>query len=688
VKLSVSSPSPYLPPALNRIGVEAALRTTVVVMASLAAGWAIWGTGPTLVFASFGACALAFFCDFDGRARERLISYFIATMVSASALLIGAAVSRNYFLAVGTTFVIAFGFAYARLFRGFVARSCVGVQLGFILAVILQPGFHQTVADLWAWLLGCGLATLGAMIVFPRHRAPKVRRALGSWCRSAAALTLALGREEDLSNHIHALRADMTALLELRVGTETWPGSLFPRLRALSAFYFATEGFTDAVARFGDTPLLRDPHLGDLGATTAAAFDRASAVITKQADLADLPMIDVRTELDGDFDRTKEWFAAELQKDPDSAMDELQQHHPLRVMATMADAAQRYALISVNKDVEPPHWGPTLAFTPLRRIKADFAPSSTWFQNGIRAGAGMAVAIGIERFFNLNHGFWFVLTALAMINATFTSEGTKQVAWLASLGTFIGVAAGAALIAIKPPQFVFLIVVPIAIFLAKWASGGSTAWAQGTFSFFSITMFTLIGWPPTIKTAELRFEWVLLGVGLATAVTFLVFPRGHRQLIERRVQEGARVANQMVQAGKDLLTNERRDPGLFSDLYDRTLAVALRFSQVLSAVQQTNRKIDPEAMAFARDEWWFVHALIVADSFNRFFRRGDGTISSPELEQAFEQQDPTVALADLRSLAKRQRATYAKNPQPLITATWATQWLYELDTKRPEATKI
>lgn len=676
-----------MPPAFNRIGIEAAVRTAVVVMASLTTGWAIWGTGTTLVFASFGACALAFFCDFDGRARERLTSYSFATIVSASALIVGAAVSHNYFLAVGTTFVIAFCFAYARLFRGFIARSSVGVQLGFILAVILQPGLHKTVDDLLAWLLGCGFATLGAMVIFPRHRAPRVRRALGNWCRSAAALTLALGREDDLSSYIQALRADMNALLELRNGTETWPGSLFPRLRALSAFYFATEGFTDAVARFGDTPLPRDQHLGDLGAATAAAFDRASAIITKQPNVADLPMIDIRAELDRDFGHTKEWFSSELEKNPDAAMDELQQHHPLRVIATMADAAQRYALISVSKDVDPPDWGPTLAFTPLRRVTTDFAPSSTWFQNGIRAGVGMAVAIGIERFFNLNHGFWFVLTALAIINATFTSQGTKRVAWLASFGTFVGVLAGAALIAIKPPQFVFLIVVPVAIFLAKWASGGSTAWAQGTFSFFSITMFTLIGWPPTIKTAELRFEWVLLGVGLATAVTFLVFPRGHRQLIERRVQEGVHVANQMVQAGKDLLTTQRRNVGLFSELYDRTLAAALRFSQVLSAVQQTNRKIEPEALAFARDEWWFVHALIVADSFNHFFRRGDGTISSPELEQAFEQPDPTVALADLRTLANRHRADYSKDPQPLMTATWATQWLYELDTKRPEPSR-
>ena len=87
-------------------------------------------------FCSFATVAALYFLDFDGSTRERLGGYAAATAVGLVGLVIGTFVAHTLWLAAIAALFVAFAFAFARVLRGYVARSAVGVQMAFVLAVL------------------------------------------------------------------------------------------------------------------------------------------------------------------------------------------------------------------------------------------------------------------------------------------------------------------------------------------------------------------------------------------------------------------------------------------------------------------------------------------------------------------------------------------------------------------------
>ncbi|MGA9148869.1 MAG: hypothetical protein WBZ04_15025, partial [Candidatus Nanopelagicales bacterium] len=119
------------------------------------------------MFASMAVVAALYFLDFDGAWRERLGGYTIATAVGLVGLVVGVLVTNPLWLAVVAAFAVAFGFGLARVLRGYVARSAIGVQLAFLLCLLTPATPGEIDYYLAAWALGSLASVVAALTIFP-----------------------------------------------------------------------------------------------------------------------------------------------------------------------------------------------------------------------------------------------------------------------------------------------------------------------------------------------------------------------------------------------------------------------------------------------------------------------------------------------------------------------------------------
>ena len=118
------------------------------------------------LFASMAVVAALYFLDFDGSWRERLSGYAIATGVGIAGIVTGVFVESPVF-AVVTAFLVAFGFGLARVLRGYVARSTIGVQLAFLLCLLTPSTSADLGSFIAAWALGSVFSVIAALTIFP-----------------------------------------------------------------------------------------------------------------------------------------------------------------------------------------------------------------------------------------------------------------------------------------------------------------------------------------------------------------------------------------------------------------------------------------------------------------------------------------------------------------------------------------
>ena len=670
-------------PRKDRVLVRSAFRCTVATVLSMVLCGVVLGK-PEIAFASYAAFALSAMCDFDGTAKERTTANVVATAVGVLGVVLGSAVGFSYGLSIVAMFVVAFGFSFARLFHGFIARSAVGVQLGFILAVVTPDAWSKLGPNTAAWALGCGVSTLCGLVILPRHHSTSVRRAISQWCKAAAELTRSLNVVDATPAALEKLRVHRDHLLMLAAGTQDWPGSLFKRQRALSDLYVVAESGTALFERFDKTPLRHDTHYEILGEQTARAFEVAEqTVLGKQASPGSPWSEDIWDDLSIDYEDSVAWTQEGLMNDPQHALDRIEQHHPLRVLAVMADVVQRYALISMGASVSPPRFAPTSRTTPVSLLRANFSWNSIWFRNALRAGGAMAVAIGIERHFDLAHGFWVVLAALSIVNATFTRHDASKAAVDATLGIFLGVVVGGLLIELSLPAWAFLILIPIAIFASKWTTGAGPILGNATFALYSVTVFSYIGWPPQLKVAETRFEWALIGISVALGLTFLAFPRGHSRLVAQQRDLSYELADQLVVSAQELLVNRASNRAAFDMQLSECMAQVQRFIDLLESTYHAAHTLPPELKRYLEDESWLLQAILVSDTMVNYLEHGYTGLGDAALNAVF-QAPPTYRLEMLRDLVNKDPERLSRHPRILLSAVWSAQWLHDLERERPK----
>ncbi len=670
-------------PRKDRVLVRAAFRCTVATVTAMVLCGVLLGKSE-VAFASYAAFGLTSMCDFDGTAKERTGANLAASAVGLLGVFVGSAVAFSFSLTIVVMFVVSFCFAFARAFRGFLSRSAVAPQLGFILAVVAQDAWTKVVPNVEAWGIGSAVAIICSVVILPRHHSTSVRRALSAWCTAAAALTRSLNVNDATPKALENLRRHRDSLVALAAGTQEWPGSMFAPQRALSALFVVAESGTSSFERFDKTPLRKDAHYGELGEQTARAFEVAAlAVVGGKIETNSLRVENIWDELRHDYDESVAWVEKDLTLDPQGTIEHIEQHHPLRALAVIANVVQRYALISQGEQLGAPDFAPAARLAPLSLIRANLTLGSVWFLNAMRAGVAMAVAIGVERHFNFSHGYWIILAALSIVNATFTRHDARKAAFDGSLGILLGAAGGALLIVAHCPPLGFLLLIPLAIFASKWATGAGPILGQASFAFYSITVFSYLGWPPEVKVAENRFVWALIGIAIGLVLTYLAFPRGHRYLVNQQRAISFEEADVVVERASNLLVGMESDRTLFERELNQSIGQVQRFMDLLDSTFHAANTIPPELSRYLEDEAWLLQAVFVASTIAGYLDHAYTAVDDPALRQVFD-SPTTERLTLIRILAQENPALLRRHPRVLLSTVWSAQWLHDLARQRPQ----
>ncbi len=166
------------------------------------------------------------------------------------------------------------------------------------------------------------------------------------------------------------------------------------------------------------------------------------------------------------------------------------------------------------------------------RALAHAEPSSSWLHNSLRGAAGLALAVLVADVTSVQHGFWVVFGALAVLRSNALSTGQNVARAIA--GTALGFVAGGALVALIGTNTTLLwVVLPFAVLLAGLAPAAISFLAgQAAFTLTLLVLFNLlvpVGW----KIGLVRIEDVALGGGVSLLMGLLFWPRGASNELSR-----------------------------------------------------------------------------------------------------------------------------------------------------------
>jgi uncharacterized membrane protein YccC len=546
-----------------------ALRFAIAVAAVDFSSLVIFHSAVATTASSFATIGSLYFLDYDGRARSRLGAYAVSTGVAIVGLLLGAFVQGNLVATAVVAVIVGFSFAAARAFKGLVARSFIGTQLAFVLAIFVTDASAHVSELLAGWLWGALLSTVAALTIFPRHTSGELRSLLSNWCAAVAEFVRA-----DASNRPDALTQVNRAVEELdKLNRGDMIAGLWSRrTRALAAMTLHVHQMTEFMSLIPPASLTR-PFQAQLAEVTAAGFDAAAAMVVlrgKRHELAPVPQARI-----AEYEGAR---AATASMSDQDAQAELSERFNLRVLSIGAESAQVLAAASQGWPhqewpllIEPEHSIPSL-------IKRTFTKNSVWLFHGIRTAVALAASVVIATLMGLEHGVWVVMTTLSVINVSFTTSGSSRNALNAVGGVLVGITGSAIILAFTHQWWILAVAVPVMALTARWFLPTNAFLAQMTYSPFAVLNVALLGWPTPRGLDIVRFEDILVGVSVAIVATALTFPFGLRRLLESTWHEARTAANAALQAARKSISTGEAIPAHLAR------AQALTFAEATDAV--------------------------------------------------------------------------------------------------------
>ena len=574
----------------------AALRFGITVTAVNLIALALFGPGTFATSASFSVISSLYFLDYDGGFRERFGAYSMATLVAFLGMGVGILVQGHIVVIVVAAFVIGFGFAAARAFRGFIARSFIGAQLAFVLAVFTSDAPSHAHELLGGWLLGAILSLFAALTVFPRHHSGVLRSALSAWALAAADYI-----RTDIANRSVAaenVKLYRDKLDEIDRG-DMIAGLWSPRTRALSAMTLQVHEVT-GMLDFIPPTVEQEQSQKDLATASSQALENAAAMVLLGAQPREFSsLMKLR---DADFDAARQAYSRT--RDTAAVSDRLN----LRVFSIAAESME--VLSAASQGWKHPQWPliiePEHSFMSI--LKRAFSADSVWFFHGLRTGFALAMSILIATLLGLEHGVWVVMTTLSVISISFSTSASSKTSLGAVWGMLIGVSFSVGLVFINPPMTVFAVVVFLLAIAAKWLLPTNMFLAQLSYTPFAVANATLLGWPEQRGINIERVEDILVGVVVGVVATFLTFPFGMRKLLERswkRARQDSLVALGELQNSQQ--TGKPVDPVVINEQ-------ALSFASATDAVDTVfagSVKLGPELKLVVERQRWLNLAMLL-----------------------------------------------------------------------------
>ncbi len=454
-------------------------------------------------------------------------------------------------------FIVAFVVLFSGVVSSVIASATTPLVLSFILPVTV-PGPASEIPDRIA---GWAIATVAAMVAtrvlwpspvaFPiESRAVAACRAIAGRLRAEIAWVTGDGGEaaERERDATRTLSDDaVQALDRLFLATPYRPTGLATKARAEIRLVDELRWLGAVIARSGlrRRPGMPDPSLCSVKLAAADVLERAATAL----DPGDASAADAGRELGAARGRLQAALGELETRTTSLPLEQRRpgQDQPAAGIVSALDPsfrAQELAYITdqvaTNVEYAAAAWrrnwwerllgrqpsGFTGSLSSAReRALAHAELSSSWLHNSLRGASGLALAVLVAELTSVQHGFWVVFGALAVLRSNALSTG--QNVYRALLGTTVGFVIGGALVAlIGTNTTVLWVILPFVVFCAGLApSAVSFAAGQAAFTVTLLVLFNLLipaGW----RLGLVRIEDVAIGCAVSLVVGLLFWPRG------------------------------------------------------------------------------------------------------------------------------------------------------------------
>jgi uncharacterized membrane protein YccC len=545
---------------------KSAARAAIVIPAVFALADKVIKQPQTSILAAFGSFAMLVLVEFGGPPRKRFAAYVGLGCVGAVFITLGTLCSRNPWLGAGAMAVVGFVTLFSGVLNGYFAAAATGAILTFVLPVTI-PAPNSAIPDrLEGWGLATGAGIVAVMLIWPPRRSADLQREAARALRAVADFVDA---ERDRFAELGRLAREAVDRLGRRfLGTQHRPTGPTGSTAALASIPDELDWLLSFLAPSPDLPALELACVEDAEAMAAtAAVLRASAERLEGRDeRPDFARLDAARDAVAHA-VLRRLPALSAGTGDDALPDELGPPFRIRTATYSARQIAGYALLATG--AEAPELGhhdlarpaPVhAAFEATEQLAVEHANArSVWFQNSVRAAAGLAIAVYIAQRTGLQHSFWVVLGTLSVLRSNALGTGRSIVSALA--GTAVGIVVGALIVlAIGTHETVLWGVLPVAILLAAYAPRAiSFAAGQAGFTVVLFVLFNLIqpvGW----RVGLIRVEDIAIGFAISLGVGLLFWPRGAGALLRQDVATAyARGADYVVATARQLTTGENSD---------------------------------------------------------------------------------------------------------------------------------
>ncbi len=524
----------------NRVSLRKAVRATLVVPGVFAV-FVATGNSTAALFGSFGSFAALVFADFGGPLRRRFRAYLLLAVIGGGLAAVGTAFADSTWPALAVTLFVVFAVAFSGALGGYFAAGGTAATLAFVLAV-MTPGLDSDLASReLGWVFGVVVAGIVAVLVWPVHQRDRVRVAAAAVLREAADCLTDPGARRDLT----ALRA-ADATLTARAGVVYRPAGSIARERALVALVIVARRLlplVDAVTA-ADCSAAADttPEYGALAVQVAASLAGSARIVARERGepVALEPLVDARA---AHTDALERWAALVLPTDGGArVVDGVIAAFPLRRLSLSALEAAKDVDDAAHDDVRTRAEGRAIVVHAWEMLRAHCNLRSVRFRNAARAGIGLALAVLVAKTASVEHSFWVVLGALAVLRSSALGTGATAVQALAGALAGFGIAS-LVMATIGPDETWLWVALPVVVFLAAYTPGAvNFVVGQAGFTVFVVVMFNVLvpeGW----RTGLVRVQDVAIGAGISVVVGALFWPRGARGVARRSFAELLRAAS-------------------------------------------------------------------------------------------------------------------------------------------------
>jgi uncharacterized membrane protein YccC len=508
------------------LAIKRSVRAAVVMPSVFGLTHLLFSNPQIGLFGSFGSFALLLLVDFPGRPRTRLVSYVVLCVVGSCLIALGTVASTHKLVAVVAMAVVGFAVLFAGIVSPQAANAATAAIVTFVLPVSVAQPAAAVGPRLVGWALAGAFCIPSCMLIWPSPWHDNLRRRLSATVSAVSQLAAARAEGRADADVLVNVRTELSLLKDQFSATSYPPTGAAAGAVAVAKLVGRVEWVCGNAALLDETASVEPSPVRRIFGTVAETL-RLSALLVcdGSAHLVDDPTLVqalrestrrldkmIEAELD---ERVSTLIGPETELDaatssngdaPESAARRgspaftLDPTFRARALGIATEMVADATLEAAGSEPEVNPLGPSGEGSSRmlrRRLASYLSFRSVWFRNSLRGAAGLALAVAVVEFTNVEHGFWVVLGALSVLRSN--ALGTGSTALRAVGGTAVGFVVGSAImIGVAGHAAALWAILPFAVLVSGVApSMISFAAGQAGFTVVVVILFNIIqpvGW--------------------------------------------------------------------------------------------------------------------------------------------------------------------------------------------------